>query len=56
MCDGKQMELKIDMGYFLTGCRSGLEDSPHMDENKNDGHLLFLMGRCCEEARTMRKP
>ena len=22
-----------------------------MDENKNDGNLLFLMGRCCEEGK-----
>ena len=22
-----------------------------MDENKNDGHLLFLMGRCCEDGK-----
>ena len=22
-----------------------------MEKNKNDGHLLFLMGRCCEAGK-----
>ena len=43
----KQMELKIDK-KDLFGAEADLKILLAMDENKNDGHLCFLMGQCCE--------
>ena len=51
----KRMELKIAMGRFHDG-RDGAAEADlkillNREENKNDGHLLFLMGRCCEDGK-----
>ena len=48
----KQMELKIAMGRLRDeGAEADLKILLNMDENKNDGNLLFLMGRCCEDGK-----
>ena len=33
------------------GAEADLKILLNMDENKNDGNLLFLMGRCCEDGK-----
>jgi tetratricopeptide (TPR) repeat protein len=43
----KQMQLKIDKLNFAAA-EADLTILLEMDENKNDGHLLFLMGQCRE--------
>ena len=46
----KQMQVEIDKGDF-PAAEADLKILLDMDENKNDGHLMFLMGRCSEGVR-----
>ena len=49
------MDLKIAMGRFHDqrdgGAEADLKILLTRDKNKNDGNLMFLMGRCCEEGK-----
>ena len=48
----KRMALNIAMGRLSeTGAEADLRVLLNMKENKNDGDLLFLMGRCCEDGK-----
>ena len=51
----KQMELKVAMGRFHDdrggAAEEDLKTLLKADESENDGKLLFLMGRCCEEGK-----
>ena len=50
------MELKIAMGHLIDkGAEADLKILLNKEENKNDGNLLFLMGRCCEEGKNDAK-
>ena len=46
----KQVALKFAMGRLRdSGAEADLTILLNRAENKNDGELLFLMGRCCED-------
>jgi cellulose synthase operon protein C len=48
----KQMELKVAMGNLADqGAEADVKMLLALDENKNDGHLRFLMGRCREAGK-----
>ena len=48
----KRMALNIAMNHLRdTGAEADLRILLNMKEHKNDGDLLFLMGRCCEDGQ-----
>jgi cellulose synthase operon protein C len=48
----RQMELKFTMGQYTdAGAESDLKMLLSLPQNKNDGDLLFKMGRCREEGK-----
>jgi cellulose synthase operon protein C len=48
----RQMELKFAMGRLTdAGAAADLQILLTLPQNKTDGNLLFLMGRCCEEGK-----
>ena len=51
----KQMQVRIDMGNFAAA-EADLRILLARAEDKNDGHLMFLMGQCCEASRRTSRP
>ena len=51
----KQIQVQIDKGDFRAA-EAGLKILLTNAEDENDGHLMFLMGKCCEASRTAAQP